>query len=381
MRYENKFLRGGLSLTDNPFFLKRCTLQVFDTTGSSYSVYGCFFNSHKFSYRDAGVESLSGRFERLIREKKPHTEYCSLELSFNELEYFFELDTFKTAHDDNLNKLVFTKDETPIIQKELSDGLQICARSRFEGIFESDDITNLNIQQTKVISLSGDKPKSADEWMNIVKKIKHFFEFDLQREIVITTCVFYETQERTERDSVLMADPLLRVKTHPVKNETNQHSIATPEEILDGLTNWLSIYDQYSGVFRIWQKTIYNSDVEQEDLFLWKCQAFELLCTVNADLYNKARTIKSDNQWDPNIEDFLKAADDTFGLPKWDGKYYEDTKKARNIVTHHKPNKKIDDISWRNSVQMINGYFTRCVAEIAKYKYFARGMLFSNARG
>ena len=374
LSYEMKFLSPE-QIKENPFCFKRINLQVLDKEARSFTVYGCIFSWRGLTLTSSGIETLKGKFERLVRENKPNAVYHSVEFTFEGITKYFPLEKFESAHSPDLNKLVFIKEAGGTeLKANLYQDVQICVQSKYEGAFESDTLYDLSIHQKKVIMLTADEPRSIDIWLSYIRKIKHFFEFGNQFKIAISGISFDQVPRTAKSEALLVSDPILL----PVINKKRIdefHLLGSESEILKGLSNWFKVYDKYAQVFEIWQKIIYNSDVSEDDKFLWKCQAFELLCTLNENIYKKACALKTGKNSDPNIKNFLMAVDEVYNLPNWGAQFYIDTKEARNIVTHHNPQKSLSEQSYKNAMQMINGYLTRTVAEIVGYKYLDRGML------
>lgn len=85
----------------------------------------------------------------------------------------------------------------------------------------------------------------------------------------------------------------------------NEVSLEQPKTIVEGINQWLLHYEPYKEVINIWKKTIYNRHVSDEDVFIWRCQSLELLCTLYKPLLDEAKSqIKNPKQSFPNLSNF-----------------------------------------------------------------------------
>ena len=111
--------------------------------------------------------------------------------------------------------------------------------------------------------------------LSLVDKTKKYFEFVLKQEILIDSVEFCDS-DKPYRCSKLIFDAILQPKTF-IKDIKNNPYPESEDVLFSGLDGWLRNYDKYNEVVKIWQKSIYNINVADEDLFIWRCQAFELL--------------------------------------------------------------------------------------------------------
>ena len=134
-----------------------------------------------------------------------------------------------------------------------------------------------------------------------------------------------------------------------------------------GLNGWLREYEKCSEVINLWQKTIYNNNVLLEDLFLWKCQAFELLCSLYSGIYEKAKSFTGKNQANPNLKNYMSAVSSIYKLCETlDKKHYKDVKDVRDKLTHNNPMKTISEDQKKNAFSLIDYFLTKTIGVICE---------------
>lgn len=104
----------------------------------------------------------------------------------------------------------------------------------------------------------------------------------------------------------------------------------------------------------IWKKVIYNYSVSDEDVFLWRCQAFEMLCELNNDIYEEAIKIKDKRQQEPNLNNYLNALNQVHPFINCSNQDFIDVKEVRNLYTHNNPKKRVTERQWYNSIHIIH---------------------------
>lgn len=336
-------------------------IPLLDTKAHQYTVYGCKFLHQSISLAPAGIVRLTGSFTRLVRETHPDKTYRSVRFRFSGMEQLFPYERFVTQFEDNENSLTFTKQNIEKLHHVLHGGIDCVIESEFSGVQSSDHLFELNVTQQKVIKLSFSEKRTIDDLLSIVKVVKQYFEFLLKQEIQLETVVFYDVGDF--REGTLLSDPVLRPKTF-VKSIKEKPYRATIEKMFKGLDGWLAGYDKYSGVIALWQKTIYNLNVSEDDLFIWRCQAFELLCTITEDIFVKANSLKGKNQANPNLRNFLNAVKALYGTLNVDSLYFKDIKEVRDKLTHNNPQKSVTDAQKKNAHELINWALVKTLAKI-----------------
>lgn len=213
-----------------------------------------------------------------------------------------------------------------------------------------------------MIRLKCTTQKSIDELLELVDKTKKYFEFVLKQEILLTDIHFCDCETRY-RSSKLIYDPILRAKTfvEEIKDRPYPESI---DVLVSGLDGWLNNYDKYYDVIKLWQKSIYNINVSHEDLFIWRCQAFELLCTINKEIYDSAYSLRNPKQPYPNLNNFLTATNNLYDFFKGlDVKYFVYVKDVRDKLTHNNPEKTITAAQKENSFSLIEFFLIKTLCK------------------
>lgn len=179
-------------------------------------------------------------------------------------------------------------------------------------------------------------------------KVREYFEFLVDKEICVDRIV-YSNGVGTSIE--ILNNRLLMSQNDCLVNEI---SLEKPDIIAKGINQWLLHYELFKEVISIWRKTIYNRQVSDEDVFIWRCQSLELLCTLYRPLFDEAKhQIVNPKQSFPNLSNFLGALNTKHEFIKCDKTYFDEVKDVRNVYTHYNPNKHISEREWRNSFHLI----------------------------
>ena len=341
----------------------KMSIRLFDMSARAYSMYGCKFLQHRLTFASTAVSVIKGNFERVVQEPALNCTYNSVSFRFLGIEKIFPLETFKTQWDNETGEIVFSKNEHTVETFSLYSDILLTVESNFDGISDSDTLYDLDVKQHKTITLTLKVPNTIDFLLSIVDRIKQFFEFVLKQEILITNIQFGNTNN-AHRQSSLVCDSILHPKTFIESVKDNPYSYSH-EILFAGLDGWLKNYDEYIGVIHIWQKTIYNTNVSPEDLFIWRCQAFELLCSINKQIFEAATVLKDRKQANPNLKNFLSAVSSTFKiLERIDIQHYKDLKEVRDKLTHNNPQKRITSTQKENSFALIEFFVIKTMCSI-----------------
>lgn len=180
-------------------------------------------------------------------------------------------------------------------------------------------------------------------------KVREYFEFLIDKEIHVDRVVY---SDGVGTSLEILNDRLLMSKNDCLVNEKCSEKLET---ILKGINQWLLHYEPYKEVIHIWRKTIYNRQVSDEDVFIWRCQSLELLCTLNEPLLVEAKhqMENPNSKAVPNISHFLQALNIKRKFIECDKSYFNDVKHVRNVYTHYNPKKHISERQWWNSSHLI----------------------------
>ena len=150
------------------------------------------------------------------------------------------------------------------------------------------------------------------------------------------------------------------------------------EDFFAGLQGWLNHVDKYSRVIDIWKKTIYNSNVSAEDLFIWRCQAFELLCTLTEEIKESAKKKLVDDKSYPNIRNYLCEVNSRYDIADFAESHFSKTKVIRDILTHNNPDKTASDEQFRNAYTLIHYFLVASIGEIMDFKCRRPGLILTS---
>lgn len=339
-------------------------LAVVDTRANQYSVYGCKFTNATTSFSNAGITLLQGVFDRLVKEETLGKQYIAVQFRFKGIEKIFPLERFSTTFETPEDQLSFIKESQQIYQYSMCNGMECLIKSKFTGVTQSDNLFELEVKQYKAVSLTFKEKKCIEELIEIVKVVKKYFEFILKQEISLTSVEFTNEGTGDFRKGQLLFDPLLQPHTF-IKELPNNPYRGSAGDLLNGLNGWLDKFNQYSSVIDIWQKTVYNTNVSADDLFIWRCQAFELLCTLNEEIFNKANSLKGKKQQNPNLRNFLNAVNTLYGISKTiDQQFFGDVKEVRDKLTHNNPTKQVTERQRKNSYIIIEYFLIKTISKI-----------------
>lgn len=347
---------------------------VLDMTALQYSVYGCKFYRTQLSYNNAGINTIIGKFDRLVCEEELNKKYDTISFNFEGIEKLFPLESFDTEFGGTDKEIIFSKGQHEIISKNLIDNIACTIESSFTGVHKSENLYNLDVKQTKVIRLEFVNQKTIDELLEVLYKFKKYLEFILRQEIKLTN-IAISNGNSTYRQGKLLYDPILKPKSFIKGFNENLKSISNVD-FFKGLNGWLREYEKCSEVIRLWQKTIYNSNVSPEDLFLWKCQAFELLCSLYSNIHEKANLLKEKKQANPNLKNYMSAVSSIYKLCETlDKKYYKDVKDVRDKLTHNNPMKTISEDQKKNAFSLIDYFLTKTIGVICEIDCISTNLL------
>ncbi len=343
-------------------------LVVLDIKAHSYVMYDCRFTRSTLSISNASVMTIKGYFSRLVKENEVDKKYDTVIWSFDGLEHFFSLESFDTEFESDGLNLKFIKPKTKIQKIELANGVIGEILSDYTGLLRSTKLYNLSVEQRKVIKLLFKDKVSKEDIDKEILKVKKYFEFITKQELKIN-CVIYKNENPIDNyDGTLISDSMLQTKTI-VKKLKEKPFRGGDENLFAGMKAWTEQFDSYQDVIDIWQKTIYNSNVTRTDKFIWFCQAFELLCTINSKIYEKAIQNKDSTQRYPNLKNFLCATNELFNI--WDGistEHFKDVKVVRDKLTHNNPDKIVTDTQKENAYQIIELFFIKTIEALLGIK-------------
>lgn len=186
-----------------------------------------------------------------------------------------------------------------------------------------------------------------DSLIALLVKVRECFEFLIDSEISIDRIVYSDSAGTSIE---IINDKFLMSKNDCLFNQTIQEK---PETVIKDINQWLLHYEAYKEVISIWRKTIYNRQVSDEDVFIWRCQSLELLCTLYKPLFVDAKRRNPDKKTDPNLFHFLEALNAQCKFIECHKTYFKKVKYVRNVFTHYNPKKHVSEREWQNSSHLI----------------------------
>ena len=341
---------------------------LMDTDAKPYYIDKIQFTQHKMMLTNNGLSQLFGTFNRLVKTASDQQYYKSARFSFDGIEKLFKYEQFITEHENG--RLVFIKAESEMLQQDLTDSISCKVQSSFNGITESTELTELHLFQDKTITLFSSEKIRLDEWLTILDRVKSYFEFILKQEVRIRDVDFSTDESFYRDDARLIVDDLLIPSTFIKKVPDNPYR-GSEKDLLIGLAAWMKNYDKYKQVISIWRKTILNMNVSEDDLFIWRAQAFELFCTITEAVHNQAQQYINGKQQYPNLKNYMKAVETVYKIGVRDETYYTHTKDVRDYLTHNNPNKKVDERKKKNSYKLIEYFLTKSLATVMDIKHIS----------
>ncbi len=352
---------GSIQFRADAFQGKKITFPVKSTDAKIYAVYNCSFFQQTVSFASSEMMgTISGSFERLIRQESPYVEYNHLSFSFEGIEKVFPLQEFEVDRQgyDGAFSISNPAFDTKIYN--IDSGIAGSIVSCYSGI-PSRPCSEVHISQEKFIEISFENGKTVEELLTVLSRSKKYLEFLLSQEIQLSSIRF--TNKRNGDFAEVIVDPILVPHTFIKPISGNPHSYSE-EMLFDGLRGWLCNYDRLDRVISIWQKTIYNTNVSEEDVFIWRCQAFELLCMLSDEIKDEAYKHLAPDQSNPNIRNYLAVVSDKYGIAKQFRAFFASVKDTRDKLTHNNPQKTVTEKQVKNAYVLIHHCLIATMSEI-----------------
>ena len=334
-----------------------------------YVLYDCQYYSHTTRYYPHGIGTLKGRFGSLIRHD-PNNKYNKLLLGFEGINEVFPLKEFDVSFIDTEKTAVIRQPVNHTDEICLDNGITAAVYSSIRGIPDASCV-DIHITQEQFIQIKLENETDIENLMILLRKIKHYIEFLFLQEIRITSVKMYTSDNREDQ---IISDPLL-LSSLNIKRIEKKVQCWSKEEFFLGLQSWLNHYDELRQVISLWERTIYNHTVSNEDLFIWRCQAYELLCQITGCLNDKAKEYLENGQSYPNIRQYLIATNELFGISNIDKSCFMDVKDVRDVLTHYNPNKSVSDRQKSNAYNIIHYYFVAAFAKVVGFKCYLPPMV------
>lgn len=290
-------------------FGKNINMHFINDDGQPYIAYDCLFLKSKMTMNYILME---GEYKSLLRGS--YIPNCGiLKLHFDGIEVFMgNCDVTSEKYLDEYNKwCLFEENEKRMIAVRLKD-----------------------IGSYQILH-------------NLLVRVREYFEFIANHQLIFDEINFCGFDGKGIE--ILRSDKISTEKSYVFHDKTT----LSTDVIFGDLCKWLLNYEKYKEPIYIWKKSIYNFDVSEEDVFLWRCQAFELLCELDNKLYREAIKLKDERQKEPNLRNYLEALNQVHHYINCQDDDFRDVKEVRNLYTHNNPKKMVSQRQWHNSTHLI----------------------------
>lgn len=357
---------GSVLMRAEDFWGRKLLLSVKSTDAQIYIVYGCFFSQQTLSLSSSGMGTLTGHFESLIKQNSPLEKYLSATFSFADIEKIFPLISFQVSVSDYNGPVLISRPALDQEQFTISETLSAMIVSRFKGI-PSNSCTEIHISQEKYITLCSGREKTAIEWLELLSRIKQYIEFLCSQEIQLLNISFSSDKDSGFSLAEIIVAPIIIPNTYIKAIDSNPYR-KSKEDFFAGLHGWLENNEKYERVIEIWKKTIYNTSVSDEDIFVWRCQAFELLCALTDEIKDEAYNNLAPDQSNPNVRNYLTVVSSKYDIGKPFAQYFSDVKDVRDKLTHNNPKKTVTEDQIKNAYGLINHFLVASISKLIGIK-------------
>lgn len=363
---------GGVYLWNQEFLTRKINMQVTDVGAQSYCAYGCKFIEQMLAMAGPGIVTVSGYFDRLIRQDQYNKKYDRLLFSFKNIERFFPYVGFETQFTGLSDPLHITLPAQDVKEHSINEQLSCFISSQFHGITSSGQ-PEIHITQKKIIELDFYDEHTADQLLSILTSVKQYIEFLIAQEIQVSLIRLECKSDPYSSDEVICDDILVpKTQYHEISDKAYGYS---EEDFCNGLRGWLANYERLRRVISIWEKTIYNSSVSEEDVFLWRCQSFELLCSLTEEIKDEAYNSLAPDQSNPNLRNYLLVVNAKYNISKRADNYFSDVKDVRDKLTHNNPKKNVTDDQIKNAYSLIKYFLPATMSNIMGFKCRLPGLI------
>lgn len=353
LHYEMKSI--GVVQLEHPDFERILhTFMVTSTDASTYFVCGFRIFEHTVHFSHFCMGTIKGRFESLIQHPPRELKFSKLSFSFQGIESLFPMIEIGVKTDEARDTAIIYEPEDTSSEIAINETMKGAVKSVFQD-FPHSNCTDIHVTQAKTIEVSFDSEQSIEELMQVLWMVKHYIEFLLSQEIRLFNIQFFG--KSLNDTAKVVADPIMITNT-PIREVDTRAYPYSEKTFFEGLGGWLKNYDKYGRVIEIWLKTIYNAKVSPEDIYIWKCQAFELFCELTETIKAHGYSQLEPRQSYPNLRNYLISISSLYGIisniATNNASCFMDAKDVRNDYTHHNPNKPVTDTQVRNATAIIN---------------------------
>lgn len=357
---------GSVLMRAEDFWGRKLLLSAKSTDAQIYIVYGCFFSQQTLTLSSSGMGTLTGHFESLIKQKSPIEKYLSATFSFADIEKIFPLISFQVSTSDYNGPISIFRPALDQEQYPIDETLSAMINSQFKGI-PSDLCTEVHISQRMYITVNSGTEKTALEFLELLSRIKQYIEFLCSQEIQLLDIRFSSEKQPGFYLAEVITAPIMIPKTFVKKIDSNPYR-KSKEDFFAGLHGWLENIEKYGRVIEIWNKTIYNTNVSDEDIFMWRCQAFELLCALTDKIKEEAYNNLAPDQSNPNLRNYLAVVSSKYDIAKSFTQCFSDVKDVRDKLTHNNPKKTVTEDQIKNAYGLINHFLVATIAKLMGIK-------------
>lgn len=350
------------------------SIDILGNDGAEYRLFGCRYMGGALISDNMHLTELE--LDRVIKAYRPDREYDILIFNFIGMDNLIDTGKLLLDFNDKTNELKLKYMQ--YYKEHKIDNTLYKVESRIIDIDNSDFNTEFSIKITNAIKIEFNTKYTIEDLIEKALRIKYFFEWITGLFIEFDIVEFASTSNKVQRSN-LVFDKKLRPGFITDKNYIMRHNIRpmlidkwTSTELFSWLNSWILNCEKYMDALNIWNKSICNRYVSNEDRFLWKCQAFELMCELNESIVDKARNDSGNEKnknWFPNLKYLIVAVQEKYDIPKiYSIEKLQELVDVRNACTHNNPKKKVNNAQKNDALKLITYYFNALVTRLLDLK-------------
>ena len=316
------------------------------------------------------VDTIRYSYDTIILNPSKDNLYSLISFKIDKANLLFKLKSFETRFFDEYEVFLggFDVVGDKINYFKFYENCDIAIFRTFDNFVRSETLFDLNVNQYILFMLKYKTPTSVDVIRKDIDCIKSYIEFLINETTTVYDVVGInsgnelDTKFTTNKCELYRGNKIIRFRD-------------SEDAIKDNIVGWREFYTKYYESFNLWKKTIYNVTIDNNDIFIWECQALECLCQLDEHLYSVAKRISEERAKEngakntsPNIIDYLTVVSDIIGNNIFN-KYFKLVKNTRDKYTHYNPNKYVNLEQVKTAKNIIDFFFISLI-----YKYFLGDM-------
>lgn len=329
--------------------------------GKDYAFYNLTWLGTRTSFGQHNIVlSITLSFQDLIQSPTEDNSFNSIIFSFDHIDEIFGRTSYDTQFplEENKNEIKITLKVPDQLSVTLDDETKISFFSEFYGLVSSYTLYDLNVKQTKRVQVIFPNRINYERIYDFIVILKLYFEFVYNCTLGFKELVLIDDTDNY-RVSNIMVSKLINIGSFGSPVFKSRYK-GTSEELTQKIKIWFELYNNFEESILIWKKSIYNTNVDRDDKFLWLCQSFESMCQHDHTVYLSAlknAKVKNPKISYPNLSDYLLVVEDIIDFKFTNrSKYYKNVVKVRDKLTHNNPDKKVTEMEKDESYRLID-YF------------------------